>query len=79
MMSRLDATMTAVTAMSARAKGIEAYDQMIGEGNKEGNAVVQKVADALSAQTKDIERVLAVLKIKDVEIEGSDNLAKRAK
>lgn len=74
MISRLDATMIAMIAMVNRAKGGEAYDQMIAEGNKEGNAVVQKVVDALTAQTKDVERVLAVLKIKGVEIEGSDSL-----
>lgn len=74
MISRLDATMIAMIAMVNRAKGGEAYDQMIAEGNKEGNAVVQKVVDALAAQTKDVERVLAVLKIKGVEIEGSDSL-----
>ncbi len=79
MMSRLDATMTAMDAMVKRAEGGEAYDQMIGEGNKDGNAVVQKVVDSLADQTKDIQRVLAVLDIKGVEIEGSDSLDNPAK
>ena len=47
---------------------------MIGEGNKEGNAVVEAVIDALIAQTKEFERAIAALELKAIEFEGSDSL-----
>ena len=40
--AKLDATMDAMNAMYLRALTTESYDQMIGEGNEAGNAVVQK-------------------------------------
>lgn len=72
--SDLAATLKAMQAMVDRANKGEAYDQMIGENNKEGNAVVQKAIDALLKQTKNIERVVAALKLKSIEFEGSDSL-----
>ena len=60
--------------MKARAESIEAYDQMIGEGNAEGNAVVQMAIDALIAQTLPIERAVAALDLDAIEFEGSDSL-----
>ena len=57
-----------------RALTTESYDQMIGEGNDAGNKVVQDVVDALGAQTKAIERAVAVLNLKSIEFEGSDSL-----
>jgi putative iron-regulated protein len=71
---KLAATLTAAEAMKARAETKEAYDQMIGEGNAEGNAVVQAVIDGLVAQTRSLERVIASLSMGDVTIEGSDSL-----
>ncbi len=58
---KLDATVTAMAAMRARGESIEAYDQMIGEGNAEGNAVVQAAIDGLIDQTRSIERAVAAL------------------
>lgn len=74
MEARLKATMDAATAMKTRGETVEAYDQMIGEGNAEGNAAVQAVIDGLVAQTRSLERVIAALKLGDVTIEGSDSL-----
>ena len=37
---------------------VENYDQMIGEGNTEGNATAQKVVDRLLDQTKSLERAV---------------------
>lgn len=51
-----------------------AYDQMIGEGNKEGNAVVQAAIDGLIDQTKTVERVIAALDLGKIELEGSASL-----
>jgi putative iron-regulated protein len=68
-------TVAKMEAMKARAESVEAYDQMIGEGNDEGNAVVQAAIDALIAQTRGIERAVALLELGDaVTIEQSDSL-----
>ncbi len=63
-----------MNAMYLRALTTEFYDQMIGEGNEVGNAVVQRVVDALLDQTKSIERAVAALDLKSIEFEGSDSL-----
>ena len=73
MRADLDATVSAFEAMAERAETVEAYDQMIGEGNAEGNAVVQTAIDALVAQTRTIERVATLLDA-SVSVEGSDSL-----
>lgn len=71
----LDTTLTAMHAMADRAQSVEAYDQMIAEGNAEGNAVVQAAIDGLIAQTRGIERAVALLELGDtVTIEQSDSL-----
>ncbi len=71
---KLDATIAAMQAMVKRGETVEAYDQMIGEGNTEGNAVVQAAVDGLVAQTKSIERVISALDLGKIELEGSDSL-----
>jgi putative iron-regulated protein len=72
--AKLDATMDAVNALYLRALTTESYDQMIGEGNDEGNAVVQHAIDALLDQTKSLERAVAALDLKAIKFEGSDSL-----
>lgn len=74
MKTKLDATLAAFETMKMRAESGEAYDQMIGEGNEEGNAVVQAAVDALVDQTASIERVVKVLNLNEVAFEGSDSL-----
>lgn len=74
LLSNLDATVTAMAIMKARAESIEAYDQMISEGNAVGNAVVQAAIDGLVTQTRSIERAVATLNLGTIEIEGSDSL-----
>ncbi len=74
MRKALATTVKAFAAIVRRAETVEAYDQMIGEGNSEGNKAVQAGIDALLSQTKDIERVIAVLKLKPIQFEGSDSL-----
>lgn len=71
---KLDATVVAMAIMRARAETIEAYDQMIGEGNAAGNAVVQAAIDGLVDQTRSIERAVATLKLNGIAFEGSDSL-----
>jgi len=74
MEAKLDATYEAAKALKSRAETIEAYDQMIGESNAEGNAAVQAVIDGLVDQTRSLERVIAALGVSGVSIEGSDSL-----
>ena len=74
MTEKLDASHTAFKALVDRAEGGEAYDQMIGEGNAEGNKVVQTAIDSLIDQTKTIERVITSLDLGKIELEGSDSL-----
>jgi len=54
--------------------GEMAYDQMIGEKNPKGNALVQAGIDALLAQAKGIEKVVAVLDLSHIDFQGSDSL-----
>lgn len=68
------ASVAAGAAMVSHANSVEAYDQMIGEGNVVGNAVVQHVVDALVAQTKSLEKAVAILGLKAIDFEGSDSL-----
>ncbi|MDO8360926.1 MAG: imelysin family protein [Devosia sp.] len=70
----LDGTMAKFDLIKVRGDTVEKYDQMIGEGNTEGNAVVQAAIDALVAQTRGVERVVALLKLDKVTVEGSDSL-----
>ncbi len=70
----LDTSIEKFSALVKRAEGGEAYDQMIAEGNAAGNAVVEAAIGALLAQTKEIERAIAALKLKPVQFEGSDSL-----
>jgi len=74
MLAKLNATLEAMTALKQRAESKEAYDQMIGAGNAEGNAIVQAAIDRLTDQTRTLERVVASLDLKAVEFEGSDSL-----
>ena len=75
MQAKLNATMVAMGVMKDRAdSGVEAYDQMIGFGNDEGNAIVQAAIDALVDQTGTIEALVAALDTRDITVEGSDSL-----
>ena len=74
MRAKLDATMEAMNALYLRALTTESYDQMIGEDNDEGNAVVQHAIDALLDQTTSLERAVATLDLKAIKFEGSASL-----
>ena len=70
----LAATMTKMTVLKKTAdSGEMAYDQMIGENNPKGNAIVQAAIDALLAQTKGIEKVVDMLGLAGVQFEGSES------
>jgi putative iron-regulated protein len=70
----LDETMQRMGEIVKRADGGEHYDQMIGEGNEQGNALVDQTIQALIAQSKEFERDIAALDLKSIQFEGSDSL-----
>ncbi|KZC97463.1 MULTISPECIES: imelysin family protein [unclassified Thalassospira] len=72
--AKLAASVVAGKVMVTRAKGGEAFDQLIAMGNEDGNAVVQSFVDALVDQTKSIEQIIAAVGIDGIEFEGSDSL-----
>ena len=75
MRARLDATLAAMAAIKETAeRGEMAYDQMIGEDNPKGNALVQAAIDALLEQTKTIEKIVVALDLGPLAFEGSDSL-----
>ncbi len=53
--------------------GKMAYDQMLGEGNTEGNKMVDDAVQALVAQARAVEALVAALGL-TIELEGSDSL-----
>ena len=77
--AKLAATMERMNVLVRTAEGGMAYDQMIADGNADGNAKVQAAVDALRNQTKALERAVAALKLKPITIEGSDSLDDPAK
>lgn len=72
--AELDITIARMQALATRAETIEAYDQMIGEGNPDGNNAVQSAIDALIDQTRSIERAIAALSLSGINLEGSESL-----
>ncbi|MBB4063730.1 imelysin family protein [Gellertiella hungarica] len=72
--AKLQKTVSAMEAIAKRAEGGEAYDQMLAEGNTEGNALIQTAVDDLVDQTKSIQRVISVLGLSGITLEGSDSL-----
>ena len=70
----LDATMAALGKLRDTAEGGMAYDQMLAPGNDAGNAAITAGIDALVAQTRNIERAVAVLGLDKIAFEGSDSL-----
>ncbi len=72
--ARLNETITVMQVIVHRAETLEAYDQMISEGNDAGNKVVQNAIDALLKQTRAIERAVSVLDLQSIAFEGSDSL-----
>ncbi len=71
---KLAASYSAMQAMVTRAENVEAYDQMIGEGNAAGNAVIEAVVEGLTTQTRSIERAVVALDLGQIDFEGSDSL-----
>jgi len=73
MAAKLAGTMDAMGVLVQTAKAGEAYDQMLAADNPSGNAKIQAAVDALTAQTRAIEQVVAALGL-EASFEGSDSL-----
>lgn len=74
MRAHLDVTMTALARIKTAAEAGFAYDMMLERGNDAGEALIMGGVDALIAQTRSIERVIAALDLNGATIEGSDSL-----
>jgi len=73
-MTRMNATSAAMDVMVETAANGMAYDQMLGEGNDEGNAVLQNVIDGLVDQAAAFEDAVVALDLQINPFEGSDSL-----
>ncbi len=69
-----NATAKLATLKATADARIMAYDQMLGEDNAEGNAMIQAVVDGLVAQARAIEKAAPVLGVQAMAFEGSDSL-----
>ena len=74
MRTRLMETMMALGAIKTAAEAGFAYDEMLERGNAAGERLIMGGVDALIAQTRSIERVVAALGLGGVAFEGSDSL-----
>ena len=74
MKSKLAATEQAMQAMVDQAAQGNTFDVLIGEGNTEGNKIVKNVVDALVDQAKTTEKIIHILNLQNISIEGSDSL-----
>ena len=70
----LAASVAALKAVVTATEGGMAYDMMLAQGNEAGAALLLTAVDKLVAQTRSIERAVAVLDLKTVTLEGSDSL-----
>ncbi|MBT0958505.1 peptidase [Alphaproteobacteria bacterium KMM 3653] len=74
LLADLSATMVELGELKAAADGGFAYDQMLEQGNEEGEEIILSAVDALVKQTKSIERAVTALGIDTIAFEGSDSL-----
>ena len=72
--SRLTDSLDRLNRIRTEARQGRSYDQLIGADNAAGNRIVDAAVNALKAQTKAIETVVAALDLKPIEVEGSDSL-----
>ncbi|MET0065392.1 MAG: imelysin family protein [Candidatus Thiodiazotropha sp.] len=67
-------TLMQMNALVESAEQGVAYDQLIGENNPEGNALVASAVEALVAQTRAIEKAVQAMGLEAITFEGSDSL-----
>ena len=71
---KLDATMSALTAIVTAAENGMAYDQMLDRQNTEGEALIMAGVNGLIDQTRSFEKIVGALSLHNVAFEGSDSL-----
>ena len=74
MRQRLMETMAALGRIKTAAEAGFAYDEMLERGNAAGERLIMGGVDALIAQTRSIERIVAGLDLGGIAFEGSDSL-----
>ncbi len=74
MNSKLSTTMLSLGRIKTAAEAGFAYDQMLERGNAAGEALVMGGVNGLIGQTRSIERIVSVLGLDQIAIEGSDSL-----
>jgi putative iron-regulated protein len=74
MRAKLSGTMMALGRIKTAAESGFAYDQMLERGNTAGKALVMGGVKGLIDQTRSLERVVTLLDLGALEIEGSDSL-----
>ena len=71
---KLDATMSALTAIVTAAENGMAYDQMLDRQNAEGEALILAGVNGLIDQTRSFEKIVGALSLHNVAFEWSDSL-----
>jgi putative iron-regulated protein len=74
MSARLEATELAMRALVDQAEAGNTYDVLIANGNTEGETLLNAAVAALMEQTGTLEKVIGVLQLQNVSIEGSTSL-----
>ncbi|NVO24227.1 imelysin family protein [Donghicola mangrovi] len=74
LLSDIDESMMALGAIKKTAEAGTSYDQLLAADNAAGEALVMGAVAALVAQTRNIERAVAVIGLEGVTVEGSDSL-----
>lgn len=74
MQQRLMETIMALGRIKTAAEAGFAYDEMLARGNDSGERLIMGGIDALIAQTRSIERIVAALDLGGIDFEGSDSL-----
>lgn len=72
--NKLNETEAAAQVMLDEAEKGNTFDVLIGANNTQGNQVVQTFVNALVAEAEAIEYTISVLKLENIELEGSDSL-----
>ncbi|MET0052616.1 MAG: imelysin family protein [Candidatus Thiodiazotropha sp.] len=71
---RMEETLFRMNRLVDSAEQGVAYDQLIGENNPDGNALVANAVEALVKQTRAIEQAVQVMGLESIAFEGSDSL-----
>jgi putative iron-regulated protein len=74
MINQIDRTIDALSVIVRSAKNGVSYDQLISEGNTAGSVMVLAAIDALTAQTRTLEKISSSLGLANTGFEGSDSL-----